>query len=205
MHIPPIFAEQRPEALHKTIRDYPLATLVTITGRGQGANLLPLEISKSGDQLRGHVARSHPLALEVAAGSDTLAVFQGPNAYISPRWYVNGQTSRRVAPSWNYIAIQARGRIEFVDDRDWILAHLAALTHTQEASREQPWSLSDASPQFLQEVSERLIGFTINVTELIGRCMLSQQRTHADRLSLITHLKAEKSGSARDLGALIVP
>ena len=43
--------------------------------------------------------------------TESTAIFRGPDAYISPRWYVNGQRSGRVAPSWNYVVVQARGRI----------------------------------------------------------------------------------------------
>lgn len=207
MHIPPIFAENRPKDLYRIVRAYPLASIVMSAKHGLEVNLLPLELheSTSGVYLRGHVAKNHPIAFECASESAVLVVFQGPNAYISPRWYVNGQRSGRVAPSWNYIAVQARGTLRLIDDQDWLLTHLASLTETQELGRIAPWSMTEAAPLFIQEVSERLIGFEITVTELVGRSMLSQQRTVADRLSLISHLALEPSSSARELGTLIVP
>ncbi|TAG64858.1 MAG: FMN-binding negative transcriptional regulator, partial [Burkholderiales bacterium] len=116
MHIPPLFAEERLEEIRRIIQSSPLATLVTDSRDRLEANLLPLEWFDASErgQLRGHVARNHPLFSNTRPGSDSLVVFQGPNAYISPRWYVNGQKSRRVAPSWNYVAVEVRGKIRFI-------------------------------------------------------------------------------------------
>jgi transcriptional regulator len=207
MHIPPMFAENRKDELHRIVRAYPLATIIMSVTNGLEVNILPLELhdSTSGTCLRGHVARNHPIATESTSEDVVSVVFQGPNAYISPKWYVNGQRSGRVAPSWNYIAVQARGILRLVDDHNWMLTHLASLTESQETSRVEPWSMAQAAPQFIEEVSERLIGFEIGVIELVGRSMLSQQRTVADRQSLISHLALEPLASARELGAFITP
>lgn len=126
-----------------------------------------------------------------------LVVFQSPNAYISPRWYVNGQRSGRLAPSWNYMAVEARGRMRLVDDGAWLRHHLVTLTLAQETHRAAPWSLADASPEFVDEAAARLIGLEIDVEQLAGKRFLSQQRTEADRRCLVEHLAEECAGSAR--------
>lgn len=207
MHIQPLFAEPQCAELHRLIRAYPLATLVTVGAHGSEANLLPLELVEGGahGRLRGHVGKTHALFTGTVEGSEALAVFQGPNAYISPRWYVNGQRSGRVAPSWNYVAVQARGPIRFVEDGRWLLAHLAALAAAQEAHRDPPWSLAEASPQFIEEATQHLVGFEVDIVERVGKRFLSQQRTEADRQSIVRHLAGEASGAARDLAALIEP
>lgn len=204
MHIQPLFAETDIGALHRLIDAYPLATLTTHTSQGLEAHLLPLELVATG-ALRGHVARQHALCTDAVDGSEVLAVFQGPNAYISPRWYVNGQRSGRLAPSWNYVAVQARGRLRFIDDGAWLRTHLGALMARQESHRAQPWSLEDTAADFVTEAAQRLIGFEIEILDLSGKRFLSQQRTEADRRSLVHHLEREASGMARDLAALIVP
>lgn len=213
MHRQPLFSVEDPCELVRWMRAYPLATLVAVTTTGLEANLLPLEVvhlvetgeRKGRVQLKGHVARHHALSQIGPAGTQVLVVFQSPNAYISPRWYVNGQRSGRLAPSWNYVAVEARGCMRLVDDGVWLRHHLAALTLSQEAHRAAPWSLADASPAFVDEAAARLIGLEIDVEQLAGKRFLSQQRTEADRRSLVGHLAEESAGSARDVAGLITP
>lgn len=207
MHTQPLFAVEGRAELLQLMRAYPLATLFTLADGMAEANLLPLEVCDLGPRgtLRGHVARSHSLWGGVPDGSAVTAVFQGPNAYISPRWYVNGQRSGRLAPSWNYVAVQAQGTLRFIDDPAWVVAHLASLTASQEQGRDPAWSLADASPEFVDNAAQRLGGFEIEIQALTGKRFLSQQRTEADRLSVIEHLGREASPSAHALAALIKP
>lgn len=210
MHAQPLFAENDPATLLHLVASYPLATLVTTSATGAtDVHLLPLELHQPDAApacLRGHVVRDHPMRRDVADGGSMLVLFQGPNAYISPRWYVNGQRSARLAPSWNYVAVQARGHLRWVDGNPaWVLAHLAALTAAQEAGRSEPWSLELAAPDYVQGAARHLVGFEIEVTALQGKRFLSQQRTEADRRSLVEHLVREPSGMAHDVARLIVP
>ncbi|AMM24127.1 FMN-binding negative transcriptional regulator [Variovorax sp. PAMC 28711] len=207
MHIQSLFAITAGHELQALIGRHPLATLVSACASGPAVELLPLEFAAGGPRgrLRGHVARHHPLATGTPQGTEMTAIFRGPDAYVSPRWYVNGQRSGRVAPSWNYVVVQARGRIRFVDSADWVVTHLAALTAQQEARRDRPWSLAEAPGSFVDEMAAQLIGFEIDLSELVGKRFLSQQRTEADRRSIVAHLQRESSGAARDLGALIAP
>lgn len=204
MHIQSLFTIHELDELHRLIRSYPLATLVGTAGHGLEANLLPLALDGHGTQARllGHVARNHSLAT-LPSASEVVAVFQSPNAYISPRWYVNGQRSGRVAPSWNYIAVEVRGRLAFIDDRAWLMSHLASLTAAQEAGRDQPWALRDAAPEFVESACEHLLGFEIAITGIRGKRFLSQQRTEADRRSIVQQLGQSGAGSAQELATLI--
>ncbi|MDI1235972.1 MAG: FMN-binding negative transcriptional regulator [Polaromonas sp.] len=203
MHIQPIFSIDKCGELHELIRAYPLATIFTATG--EDANLLPLALLEDGanGRLSGHVAKDHSLLRTSPDGSGVTLVFQSPNAYISPRWYINGQRSGRLAPSWNYVAVQVRGNIRFVWDGPWMISHLARLTASQEAGRENAWSIDEMSSEFLQHASERLVGFEIDIVEMTGKRFLSQQRTEADRRNLIRTLALEESQSAKAVAALI--
>jgi len=147
--------------------------------------------------------KPHRSTSRPAAGSNALAVFQGPNAYISPRWYVNGQHSGRVAPSWNFSTVHASGPIRFIDDADWIRGHLTSLTEAQEAARDNPWRLADAPTEFVDGLLQRLVGLEIKIERLEGKRFLSQQRTVADRDSLVRNLRAEPRGMAHDVANLI--
>lgn len=217
-----LFVESEPTALHALMRRYPLGTLVLHGPQGLQADLMPMELVVGADGsawLRGHVGRDHDLARLLAAaeagdtcdrgsrgadGPAALVIFQGPNHFIRPRWYVNGQASRRNAPSWNHVAVQARGRLRRVDDAAWMRCHLAALTALQEAGRPDRWSIDDdLDPAVLADATARLVGWEMTLDDLFGRRFLSQQRTPADRASLVRHLRAEPAGMAHDLADLI--
>ncbi|HDR9482554.1 TPA: FMN-binding negative transcriptional regulator [Burkholderia aenigmatica] len=204
MHIQPIFSIQELHELYRLIRTYPLATLIGAAEHGLEANLLPMELDETGVQARllGHVAKKHSVAT-FPSSSEVIAVFQSPNAYISPRWYANGQRSGRVAPSWDYIAVEVRGQISFVDDPQWIISHLESLTEAQESGRSNPWALKEATPEFVEGASKHLLGFEIVISKVSGKRFLSQQRTETDRLSVAHNLKWSKSASAQELATLI--
>ena len=207
MHIQPLFAITDFEELHQFMRDYPLATTVVARAGGLEVNLLPLEFCAKGPfgTLSGHLARSHLLWVEGSKECEVTVIFQSPNAYISPRWYVNGQATRRNAPSWNYVAVQACGTLRFVESPEWMTAHLSTLTAAQEDKCPQPWSIADASPEFLAQTAHRLVGFEIEIRNLVGKKFLSQQRTEADRSSLVSNLMLNPSPGSRAIAALIKP
>jgi len=223
MYSQDLFVESRPAALFALMRRYPLGTLVLQGLNGLQADLMPMELvvdAAGAAWLRGHASRRHDLALTLAdaaagggrhadgvaagQGVPALVVFQGPNHFIRPRWYVNGQASRRNAPSWNHVAVQARGRLHLVDDTGWMVRHLSSLTELQEAGRPDRWCPdTDMAPAVLADAAARLIGWEMTLDDLFGRRFLSQQRTPADRAALVRHLRAEPSGMAHDLADLI--
>ncbi|AKJ27214.1 FMN-binding negative transcriptional regulator [Caldimonas brevitalea] len=208
MYIRDLFAQHDRDTLRGFIRSWPLATLVCAQGSQPDVHLFPLHLVPGAqgepDRLRGHCPLGHPFLDSARQAPEVLALFQGPNAYISPRWYVNGQRSRSVAPGWNYVAAQARGPIAVIHDVSFLRGHLEALVLQQESGRAQPWSLEDAAPDFLDAALQRLVGFEIEVRSLQGHWFLSQQRTAADRTSVATHLLLENNGVARELAPWVV-
>lgn len=207
MYVQPLFGMSEMDEMHQVMRDYPLATLVMREAGEIEANLLPLLLVEGGrhGRLAGHVSRAHDLARARGRLDRVTVVFQSPNAYISPRWYVNGQRSGRNAPSWNYVAVQAQGAIRFIEDAAWMREHLGVLTGAQEALRPEPWSPDRMDSEFLATVSERLLGFEIEISDLRGKKFLSQQRTSDDRASLARHLAQDAQAGAAAVSRLIPP
>ena len=199
MYIQDRFREERVEQLHAFMRAHALGTVVVRSPQLE-AFPMPLELVSEGELglLRGHVVRANHLS-RVSSGSDVLVTFHSANAYISPRWYVNGQNSGRVAPSWNFAAVHATGTIRFIDDPHWVRSHLDALVHAHESGRGAPWSLGEAPGKFIDDLIARLIGLEIVIGRLEGKRFMSQHRTPADRESLAKHLRAEPSGAAHDV------
>ncbi len=88
-------------------------------------------------RLRLHLAKANPQWRDIEAGADVLAVFQGADAYITPSWYQTKQETGKVVPTWNYAIVQVRGKARVIDDADWLLAQINAITTQQEGPRDE--------------------------------------------------------------------
>ncbi len=143
MYQPPHFREDRLAVQHALIREQSLGLLVTAGPGGLHANHVPFLIdagrSKRGT-LRAHLARANPQLHELAAVTDCLAVFQGPQQYISPSLYPTKREHGKVVPTWNYITVHAWGRPQVIDDADWLRRQVDDLTAHKEGSRPVPWT-----------------------------------------------------------------
>jgi transcriptional regulator len=193
MYVQTLFEETRVHVMHELMQRYALASLVLLTPEGMDANSLPIEVDMSSGEfgtLRCHFGRTNPVWKSLINGMESMAIFHGPNAYISPRWYVAGQRSKRVLPSWNFAVVHAYGTPRIVDDSTWLLKHLTALAEQNESRLAEPWSLAEAPPDFVAQSAEHLIGMEIPITKLVGKWFTSQQRTTADRESLTGALRA---------------
>jgi len=190
MYIPKTFEEKRPELLRAWMRAAPLASLVMTTDAGLEANLVPLLLRESdaGLTLVGHVARGNPLWKRQAHG-EVLALFHGPQGYITPSAYASKREHGEVVPTWNYVVVQAHGQLRWVHDAAWLRQLVEQLTHEHEASRAEPWHVSDAPPAFTTELLGAIVGLELQVTRLAGKLKLGQNRTRADRESAIAELR----------------
>lgn len=191
MYSPSQFVENDPVVMQTLIRDYPLATLVTMSSSGLAAEHIPLMWYDDGSTfglLRGHIARANPLSRQ-PQDTAALVVFHGPDAYISPSWYATKQEHGRVVPTWNFVAVHADGLLRFIDDEDWLYRHLQDMTHRHEAVLDEPWSLSDAPADFIEKLLGQIVGIEIAITHLQGKWKVSQNQPLANRLGVIAGLK----------------
>ena len=188
MYIPKQFEETDVEVLHELIRIKPLATLVTLNAGGIEANHIPLILSaetKPYGTLSGHVARSNPLWQDHPADADVLVIFHGSESYITPSWYASKAESGKVVPTWNYVSVQAKGRLRVTHEPDWILSQLESLTAHNEAGFEHPWTVADAPHEFTRKLLDVIVGIEIEITELKGKWKVSQNRSDQDRASVV--------------------
>jgi len=192
VYLPPAFRQNRTGVLHDAIRKSGLATLVTLTPDGLIASHVPLLLDPEPapyGTLTGHLAR--PNAQARGATGDALAIFLGPDAYITPSWYETKRETGKVVPTWNYVAIHAAGPITFFDDPDRLLDVVTRLTERHEGSRDAPWAVSDAPPDFVQGMLRGIVGFSIQIARLEGKWKMSQNRPEPDRAGVIAGLTAE--------------
>ena len=187
MYIPTQFDEPDMAVMHELMRSRPLATLVTLSSGGLEANHIPMVLSaESGPYgtLRGHVARSNPLWHEHPGNTDVLLVFHGAESYITPSWYASKADGGKVVPTWNYVSVQAKGKLRAIHDAVWIRSQMESLTSDNEAEFEHPWAVSDAPHEFTEKLLEAIVGIEIIITELKGKWKVSQNRSASDRLSV---------------------
>jgi transcriptional regulator len=150
MYSPPQFEQPNIEVMHELIRNRPLATLITLDANGINANHIPLHLSPAPEPfgvLRGHVARANPLWQNLVIDNESLVIFHGADAYISPSWYATKQETHKVVPTWNYAVVHAYGCLRIIDDAVWVRTQLEALTQHNEAAFPHPWAVSEVLSQ----------------------------------------------------------
>ncbi|TGV12495.1 FMN-binding negative transcriptional regulator [Mesorhizobium sp. M8A.F.Ca.ET.173.01.1.1] len=206
MYTPPAFRDDDRDSLMATIRAARLANLVTATADGPLATPLPLFLDETEGEhgvIHGHLARANP-QWRVPAIGDGLAVFMGPDAYVTPSWYATKQETGKVVPTWNYAAVHAYGPVEFFDDADRLLEVVTRLTNLHEGARDAPrWAVSDAPSDFIQSQLRGIVGLRMPVVRLGGKRKMSQNRNAADRAGVAAGLAASERPSDREVSTLI--
>jgi transcriptional regulator len=207
MYLPAHFDEKRLDVLHALVRRHPFGLLVTQTTDGPSANGVPFLLDADGaaglGTLRGHVARANPVWREAATDVPSLVVFQGPDAYVSPGWYPAKAEHGKVVPTWNYVMVQARGKLRVIDDPAWLLQLVTRLTERHEAARSAPWAVSDAPGDFVQTMLRAIVGIELELTALTGKWKVTQNRSAADRAGVVTGLQAVGEDVAMALAAQV--
>jgi transcriptional regulator len=191
MYQPAHFVEHDQDALLALMQAAPLATLIR-GGAELAADVMPLEVERTatGWRLIGHVARANPLWRE-ADGQPVLALFQGPQAYVSPNWYPSKAEHGKAVPTWNYTMVQAHGTLRAIEDPAWLLAFVTRLTERHEGGRAMPWHVTDAPADYIESMLRAIVGIEIDVTRLEGKFKLSQNRPAEDRTGVVLGLEAD--------------
>ena len=195
MYVKKEFEETRPEVLHQLIRSYPLCTLISHSQMtGLSANHVPFFLRESAAPmgvLQGHIARSNPLCGEIAEGIDVLAIFHGPQAYISPSWYASKPIHGRVVPTWNYAVVHVYGTAHLVENPEWLRAQLHALTTENEERFPTPWQISDAPKDFIEKMMSAIVGVEISITQSLGKWKVSQNQPGDNQVSVVAGLQSQ--------------
>ena len=205
MYVPEPFRDEDLSSLHATMRAATLANLVTCGADGPVATPLPLVLDpEQGPMgtLHGHFARANP-QWRCADGAPALAVFMGPDAYVTPSWYATKRATGKVVPTWNYVTVQAAGPLEVFDDPARLRAHVERLTEAHEAGREAPWAVRDAPDTYLAAMLRGIVGVSLRIERLEGSRKLSQNRSVEDRAGVADGLAASGRAGDRTLAPLV--
>ena len=191
--------------MHAVMRAGRLTNFVTATESGLMATPLPLMIDETEGEygvLYGHLARANPQWKTPAIG-DAMALFAGPDAYITPSWYATKQETGKVVPTWNYAAVHAYGPAEFFEDPDRLLAVVTRLTRLHENDRAEPWAVSDAPADFIKSQLRGIVGIRMPIARLEGKLKMSQNRPPADREGVVSGLSASERETDRTVAGMI--
>ena len=190
LYQPPHFAVAESATLLALMRAHPLATLVSVAGGEPAFTHLPLEVEESAHGLRllGHVARANPHWSQWDEGASAIAIFRGPDGYVSPRWYA----TREAVPTWNYIVVHASGRIGITHDSEAKEHILKALIDRHDAAYRVQWD--ELGEEFREKMKRGIVGVTLDIERLEGKFKLSQNRPAPDRRRVLAEMHAAGEG-----------
>jgi transcriptional regulator len=206
MYVPTHHEETDAAVLHALIRSHPLGAWVA---QGDGellANHIPFLLDPSRGEhgtLTGHVARANRVWRSFSTTVDSVVIFQGAEAYITPSWYPSKHQHGKAVPTWNYAVVHAHGAPRAIEDRDWLLQHLTRLTDTQEAAQALPWKVADAPRDFLERLMDAIVGIEIPIARLVGKWKVSQNRPEPDKRGVVAGLLARGDAPSRAMASLV--
>jgi transcriptional regulator len=148
----------------------------------------PLPLIYDGQSLLGHVARANPHWH--ADGAESVAIFSGAQAYISPNLYATKAETGKVVPTWNYEVLHVYGRLVVHDDPDWVRNLVTTLTNLHEKQRPQPWQVTDAPESFTRAQLRAIVGVELDIDRVEGKSKMSQNQPERNRSGVVAGLKA---------------
>ena len=194
LYTPKHFAHDDRVAAARLMHEHAFATLITPAHPEPFISHLPLLLIAGCEPhgtLIGHFARANP-HWRHSAPAESVAVFHGPHAYVSPSWYGEPQ---KMVPTWNYATVHAHGTLDVLEDPVETQGIIDTLVHRFEGQRAAPW-------QFRMPERERdlmigaIVAFRMRIKRLDAKFKLSQNRSSEDRARVIAGLRGEDHADA---------
>ena len=191
--------------MHALMRQRPFVVLVSAGPAGLHGSHLPTVLKDEGEfgVIECHLARANPHCKELAAASEALMIFQGPQGYITPNWYSTKAETGKVVPTWNYAVVHAYGRPEVMEDRTWLRRHVTELTARQESGELTPWKPSDSPETFIEAMLRAIVGFRFAIVRIEGKWKMSQNRETKDREGVARGLRNRAEGDDLEIADIL--
>ena len=188
MHPNPLFRIEDRALLESLIEEIGFGQVFAQTPDGPRVAHVPL-VSTGDGALEFHLARGNALTRHIA-GTTALAVLNGPDAYVSPRWYAD----RGQVPTWNYVALELEGPVRRMDD-DGLHGLLEAIGERQEARIEtgEPWRPEEVDRDYWNKLAKGIVGFEMEVRAWRPTFKLSQNKPPEERERVAAALEANGS------------
>jgi len=207
LHIPKKFRQEDTNKLIALIKDFPFATLIGSNESGAQVMHLPLLIKNEDGQsysLNGHIAKVNPFWQQIKQGDKVVAVFHGPNCYISPNHYPTKLEHGKAVPTWNYVVVHAEGNIKFHHDKEWLYTHIDELSQQHEQKSEKPWSINDAPEDYIQKMLPAIVGIEISINNIEGQWKLSQNQPAKNQQGVIQGLMDTENPNAQAIAKMMI-
>lgn len=184
MHPDPRFRHDDRALLETLIEQIGFGMVFATTPDGPRVAHVPL-VSTGDGALQFHIARGNGLAKHLD-GATVLAVVNGPDGYVSPRWYAD----QSQVPTWNYVSLELEGRVRRMD-ADGLLGHLEALSAREEARLAGvPWTMDKAPADYVRKLLGGIVGFELEVLAWRETLKLSQNKPADERERVANALEA---------------
>jgi transcriptional regulator len=162
---------------------------VTVIDHGKPvASHVPLLLERGQGRVRVqfHVARVNPIHTIIAKSPQVLVVVWGPDAYISPDWYV----SRDQVPTWNYVSVHLNGAARTLEPGD-ALAHVEAMSQKfeQRLAPKKPWSTSKMPERKLEGMLRAIVPIEVEIKSIEASWKLGQHKSVADQFEVARMLE----------------
>ena len=204
MNVSNQFKETDIDILQELIKSNSLGTWITSKEDELEVNHIPFILDEAQGKygvLRGHVSIANPVWKSLPTAKQSIVVFQGPQAYITPSWYASKQEHGKVVPTWNYVVVHAHGRPSAIRDEAWLLDHLSALTDYYESTQAQPWKVSDAPENYINKMQKAIVGIEIPIESLVGTWKTSQNKNQPDKAGIIEGLRASDDSESLEMAS----
>ena len=207
MYLPEHFIETDINEIKRIINDFPLATLITKSANGLEANHLPFLVdfkNNTPQSLLGHIAIGNPIYQNNKDNEEVLVVYKAEDSYISPNWYPTKKVNHKVVPTWNYQSLHFYGKIKFLKDIKSLLKIVGKLTKIYEMQVEEsdPWTIKQAPKDFMKEKLSNIIGVQIDITKILAKSKLNQNRDAIDFNSVKTKMLEKNKKSLHNAMSL---
>ncbi len=198
---PPYFRMDDQATLLELVAQHPLATFVTAHDATLSLTYLPMMARHDGGRLllEGHIARSNDQWHHEATAA--VAAFRVASHYISPTWYPSRHRDPRVVPTYDYVAIEARGPVRFVHDRAWLESLTWRLSEDQERRCGGTWKPEDAPREYMDAELAEIVGVEMTVERLLGTFKLNQNHPQENLREIHERLCAAQTPEAEQIAA----
>jgi len=199
VYIPEFNRQEDRAATLAFMRANPFAILVSNVEGVPFATHLPVLMDETGDQIvvRGHMARANEHWKSMKEGAESLVIFHGPHAYISPSLY----ELRESVPTWNYAAVHVYGESTLFSDEGGLRETLHQMINTFEATYMTQWS--ELSEQYQSRMMKHIVGFEIKAKRLEAKFKLSQNRTKGEQARVIQSLNQSQDSNISGVAELM--